>query len=499
PPETLAYSTHTWGSSVEVTFGIGPTWFNFVRTTHFGSPIRSYCLPSSRNHIYLGRSVNITNIYTRHGQVYCGGPRYKEFQRPGHHPVPYYRLDRRSLSGKADLARKFQIHDRTLQIYAPNVDRKKGSSQRPGIVRGRIESPRIDRVKPISPEIQKRYRDSMAHTRGNPRTPAPDARPPLTDPRNNNAATPDDRRPKPPAAGPTRQPNSQQTPIERPKHPGQGTAAATPPEVEKPKRPGPTERPKSRPKPGNTATPAQKAIPQPATGPTRPRETGPTRPRETEPTRPRQTDSPPKLNPTPQRPNTAPQSVPKPAKPIQTKRQAELLEQLQTRQAESAARRSPVVRKPTVTPPTVVTPPRVRTKTTPTPTRIPEPTRVTPPKTSIPKTSTRSDRQPSSYRPSSSRTVTPPRVQTTPVQPSSPRSIPQTTTPPRTSTRPTTPSRVTPQRVTPQRVTPQRTTPQRTTPQRTTPSPSRKSSQSSRSSSRVIPPEDSIDFRPSRR
>jgi hypothetical protein len=168
PPETLAYRGHHWDSSVEVTFGIGALWFNFVEIRHFGGPVNRHCLPSSQNNIFIQQTVNITNIHVKNRQVICGGPRYRDVCERGGRPVPFYRLEmnRHGRTGRDALGMQPQIHGNRLRVSAPNMDVAWNDGLKPKRVKERLESITVERPEALRPEITERFRQSRVEDRG---------------------------------------------------------------------------------------------------------------------------------------------------------------------------------------------------------------------------------------------------------------------------------------------------------------------------------------------
>jgi len=167
PPETLAYRGHHWDSSVDVTFGIGALWFNFVEIRHFGGPVNRHCLPYSQNNIFIQQTVNITNIHVKNRQVICGGPRYRDVCERGGRPVPFYRLDmdRRGRPGNDPLGMQPQIHGDRLRVSAPNMDVAWNEGLQPKRVKERLESITVERPEALRPEITERFRQSRVQDR----------------------------------------------------------------------------------------------------------------------------------------------------------------------------------------------------------------------------------------------------------------------------------------------------------------------------------------------
>ncbi|MGL5017047.1 MAG: DUF6600 domain-containing protein, partial [Luteolibacter sp.] len=167
PPETLAYRGSSWDSSVEVQFGIGAAWFNFVSVRDFGSPVYQHRLPSSGNVTLIRQTTNITNIRIQNQQVICGGPRYTEVSARAGRPLPFYRLDMNTnpRPSRDPLAMRSRLHGDRLTVTAPNLDAGWNERLKPTRVRGRIEATDVERSKNLNSEITQRFRQSRVDGR----------------------------------------------------------------------------------------------------------------------------------------------------------------------------------------------------------------------------------------------------------------------------------------------------------------------------------------------
>ena len=167
PPETLAYRGHAWDSTVEVQFGIGALWFNFVEIRNFGGPVYRHCLPVSRNVTFIRETRNITHIHVHNRQVISGGPQYKKLSDRIGRPLPFYRLevDQHARQSRDSLAMRPQVQGDRLVIPAPNIDAAWNDSLKPGRIKGRMESVKAERDEGLNSELANRYRESRDESR----------------------------------------------------------------------------------------------------------------------------------------------------------------------------------------------------------------------------------------------------------------------------------------------------------------------------------------------
>ncbi len=167
PPETLAFRGGRCDSRVDLTFGIGSAWFNFVETRYFGNPIHHHCLPYTQNDIYFNGTVNITNIYVHNRRVICGGPRYWDVQRQTERKPPFYRIeeDRHGRPGRDPSGMRPLVKGDRLRVAAPNVDVAWNDGLKPPKVKGRIESLKVRRQEELKPEVAEQFRKSREESR----------------------------------------------------------------------------------------------------------------------------------------------------------------------------------------------------------------------------------------------------------------------------------------------------------------------------------------------
>ncbi len=167
PPETLAWRGHHWDNTVDVRFGIGAGWFNFVEISNFGSSVYSHCLPLSGNSGWYGDTTNITYIHIQNQQVICGGPRYKYLCDRIGKRLPFCRLeiDHHPKSVRDPFVMRPDTKGGKLRFSAPNMDVAWNDGLRPKQVRGRIEEVRVQRDVALSTEITDKFRSSREESR----------------------------------------------------------------------------------------------------------------------------------------------------------------------------------------------------------------------------------------------------------------------------------------------------------------------------------------------
>ena len=167
PPETLAYRGHAWDSTVDVQFGIGASWFNFVEIRNFGGPLYGHCLPVNGNGTLIIHTTNITHIHIENRQVICGGPRYRQLSDRIGKPLPFYRLeiDQRPGGGRGSSGMRTHVKGDRMVVSAPNVNADWNDGLKPGRVIGRMEAVTVEREQGLSNEITNRFRQSRRDNR----------------------------------------------------------------------------------------------------------------------------------------------------------------------------------------------------------------------------------------------------------------------------------------------------------------------------------------------
>ena len=199
PPETLAYRGHHWDSTVDVQFGIGAAWFNFVEIRNFGSAIYSHCLPVSGNRGWYGQTVNITYIHIENRQVICGGPKYKRVSERIGRQLPFYRLevDSHPRQSRDSLGMRPRVKGNKLVVSAPNIDAAWNDSLKPKRIKDRMENISVERDGELSGEIRNRYRQTREEGRQKAERTITDMGGPAKLEQKRGGKQPDDRRPVP--------------------------------------------------------------------------------------------------------------------------------------------------------------------------------------------------------------------------------------------------------------------------------------------------------------
>jgi hypothetical protein len=161
PPETLAWRDRSWGSSVEVTFGIGSSWFSFVSYEHFGNNIHSHYLPVAQNVTIFYQTTNITHYHINDGQVFVGGPSYLYVcDRIGEtFPVHNLKLNQDPVFSH-QLSNHFSGQD--LEVVAPLMDADWNTALSPESIEKDLGEVSVERSVERSDDVRERFRESRA-------------------------------------------------------------------------------------------------------------------------------------------------------------------------------------------------------------------------------------------------------------------------------------------------------------------------------------------------
>ncbi len=150
PPQRgeVVYEGRSLTGDVDVTFGIGPLYYNFVDIRYIGEPVlRSRILPSARNVTVINNTVNVTNITYNNSVVYNYGPDYNRLNQYSTRPVQRLTIQRETtMGGNLAQGRKGnfnRVSGNQLTVMAPTIQK---SQQRiaPKQVKAKVEKPTVE-------------------------------------------------------------------------------------------------------------------------------------------------------------------------------------------------------------------------------------------------------------------------------------------------------------------------------------------------------------------
>ena len=91
----IVYESRPIGGHVDVDFGIGPAYYNFIDIRFIGEPVlRGHYYPYTQNVVYINNTVNVTNITYNNSIVYNYGRTTRSLSRYSTRPIQRLKLER---------------------------------------------------------------------------------------------------------------------------------------------------------------------------------------------------------------------------------------------------------------------------------------------------------------------------------------------------------------------------------------------------------------------
>jgi hypothetical protein len=148
PSGEIVYEGRPIGGHVDVEFGIGPAYYNFIDIRFIGEPVLiGHYYPYNQNVVYINNTVNVTNITYNNSVVYNYGPDYALLSRYSTRPIQRLKLERTSIDPlqavKAGNVTKVQGDK--LVLAAP-MKLQKGTTQvAPKAIKAKITQPKVEK------------------------------------------------------------------------------------------------------------------------------------------------------------------------------------------------------------------------------------------------------------------------------------------------------------------------------------------------------------------
>jgi hypothetical protein len=151
PPEgrgEIVYESRPITGHVDIEFGIGPAYYNFIDVRFIGEPVlRGHFYDYNQNAVYINNTVNVTNITYNNSVVYNYGPDYAVLSRYSTRPIQRLRLERTSIDPlqavKAGNVTKVQGDK--LVLAAPMKLQKGNAQIAPKTVKAKIDQPKVEK------------------------------------------------------------------------------------------------------------------------------------------------------------------------------------------------------------------------------------------------------------------------------------------------------------------------------------------------------------------
>ena len=150
PPEATWQPASGFGPSVDVSFSIGPEYYNFCPVRHLGAPrLRPYIVPPRENVTIINNSVNVTKITNVNNVlIFNEGPDFREIQRRSEQPVRWARLERR-WDVDREVVRAGEVRNRVdgdvFRVVSPRVERRPTREERPARVVATVRNEEFDK------------------------------------------------------------------------------------------------------------------------------------------------------------------------------------------------------------------------------------------------------------------------------------------------------------------------------------------------------------------
>ncbi|MGI8431297.1 MAG: DUF6600 domain-containing protein [Chthoniobacterales bacterium] len=148
PTVNRVYEGRAITGQVDVEFGIGPLYYNFVDIRYIGEPVlRDRILAPSRNVTIINRTVNVTNITYNNSVVYNYGPDYNRVNQFSTRPIQRLTIQRETtMGGNLAQGRKGnfnRVSGNQLTVMAPTIQ-KSQQKFAPKQVKAKVEKPTVE-------------------------------------------------------------------------------------------------------------------------------------------------------------------------------------------------------------------------------------------------------------------------------------------------------------------------------------------------------------------
>jgi hypothetical protein len=145
----VVYEGQPIGANVDVTFDIGPEYYNFCDVRFIGEPVlRDRIFPRVQNVTYITNTVNVTNITVQNNIVYNYGPDYTVVNRYSSRPIQRLTIERQASTNLATAVKSgtlTKVQGNKLLVAAPQKLTKAAPGAKPQAVKTRVAQPKIER------------------------------------------------------------------------------------------------------------------------------------------------------------------------------------------------------------------------------------------------------------------------------------------------------------------------------------------------------------------
>jgi hypothetical protein len=143
----IIYDGQPIGGNVDITFDIGPEYYNFCDVRFIGEPVlRDRIFPPAQNVTYITNTVNVTNITVQNNIVYNYGPNYNVVNQYSSRPIQRLTIERQTAANLSTAVKSgalTKVQGNKLLLAAPQKIAKAPATVKPPAVKARVEQPKI--------------------------------------------------------------------------------------------------------------------------------------------------------------------------------------------------------------------------------------------------------------------------------------------------------------------------------------------------------------------
>ncbi len=149
PPQgpEVVYEGQPIGTNVDVTFDIGPEYYNFCDVRFIGEPVlRDRIIPPAQNVTYITNTVNVTNITVQNNVVYNYGPNFNFVNQYSSRPIQRLTIEREApnnLPAAVKSGTLTKVQGNKLLIAAPQKFARAPATVKPPAVKAKVAQPKL--------------------------------------------------------------------------------------------------------------------------------------------------------------------------------------------------------------------------------------------------------------------------------------------------------------------------------------------------------------------
>ena len=144
----VVYEGQPIGGNVDVTFDIGPQYYNFCDVRFIGEPVlRDRIFPPVQNVTYITNTVNVTNIIVQNNIVYNYGPDYTVVNRYSSRPIQRLTIQREAPTNLTTAVKSgtlTKVQGNKLLVAAPQRLTKAAPTAKPPAVKAKVAQPKFE-------------------------------------------------------------------------------------------------------------------------------------------------------------------------------------------------------------------------------------------------------------------------------------------------------------------------------------------------------------------